>query len=402
MDAANLVRASQGRHQRHNWEAAAETRPFRAEAISRTMDDAVGDMLQSDLRSMRIGRRKNIVDVDVPGLMIFRHDLHQQYYNLDRPHVFDLRKQGWHKLPRLSSYLPVHTMSTCVITGGGGLLCLLDVCLPVVNRSLYICNPLTKRWRKLPSPPQLHLSFSVARRQTTVVVDKATKSYKIVLFVRSGELGKMFSLVYFSESNGWRLRELDDPSMDIVSIMAANNEDGDSNTGLLLILFGNCSTGRIGMGNFDVERSAWTHVAYIDTSNIEYHLDSYMMWYLRFMGTIVTCAGTLYLVVPWSIKKIFPCTWTIAILKIQELTTTKAEKLTEVDVEFVSNGDGKLLPFSWFTWESNGRHFIGMVEQRGFMLKYDVLSGVWSSCRIGRHDRIFVEAIPYEACEAEV
>lgn len=369
------------------------------------MDDVVGDMLQSDSRSMRTRRRKNTVDVDVPGLMIFRHDLHQQYYNLDRPHVFDLCKQGWHKLPRLSSYLPVHTMSTCVITGGGGLLCLLDTCLPVVNRSLYICNPLTKRWRKLPSPPQLHPSYSVARRQTAVVVDKAAKSYEIVLFVRSSELGKTCSLVYFSASNSWRLQELDDPDMDIVSVMATNNKDGDSNTRLLLILFGNCSTGRIGMGNFDVERSAWTHVAYIDTSIIGYHLDSYMMWYLRFTGTMVTCAGTFYLVVPWSIKRVFPCTWTIAILKIQEeLTTTKAERLTEVDVEFVSTGDGnKLLPFSSFAWESNGRHFIGMVDQRGFMLKYDVLSGVWSSCRIGRHDQIFVEASPYEASQlAEV
>jgi hypothetical protein len=238
-----------------------------------------------------------------------------------------------------------------------------------------------------------------------VVVDEATKSYEIVLFVRSSELGKTCSLVYFSASNSWRLQELDDPDMDIVSIMATNNKDGDSNTRLLLILFGNCSTGRIGMGNFDVERSAWTHVAYIDTSSIGYHLDSYMMWYLRFTGAMVTCAGTLYLVVPWSIKRVFPCTWTIAILKIQEeLTTTKAERLTEVDVEFVSTGDGnKLLPFASFAWESNGRHFIGMVDQRGFMLKYDVLSGVWSSCRIGRHDQIFVEANPYEASQlAEV
>lgn len=373
---------------------------FRAEAITRTMVDAVGDALKSIPRSVRIHRSL----IDVPGLMIFRHDLHQEYYNLERPLVFDLCKKGWHKLPKFSSYLPVRTMSTYVITGGGGLLCLLGTCLHVDNRSLYMCNPLTKRWRKLPPPPQLHPSFSVARRQSTVVVDKATNFYKIVFFLRSGELEKTCLLVYSSEFNIWRLQELDNPNMNIVSIMAANDEDGHSNTtSLLLVLFGNCSMGRIGMGNFDVDTCAWTNVAYIDAPSIGYELDSYMMWYVRFMGTIVTCAGTLYLVLPLSIAKVFPCTWTVVILKIQrESMTIKAEKLTKVDVELVSNEDGKLLPFSCFAWEANGGHFIGMVDQRGFMLKYDVLSGVWSRRRIGRHDHIFVEANPYEVCQAEV
>lgn len=394
---------------------------FRARAISTSMNNVVGDHILHGGESgfMRITGRE---EVDrVRGLMIIQHSRCRELsFNVDEPIAFNPCTQGWHKLPKISSYLPLRALSTHVIVGGGGLLCIGDLIspgrVPMPNKSLYICNPLTKQWRKLPYPP-CRLPYFSGNRGSILTADKATNSYRIVFLLRRA-VNKTCSLVYSSKTESWRLTEhcnqLD--NIRIISIVADDDENHGSSSsatrGPLRILVENCLTGRLGILGYDVEKASWTQqVAYIDA--VEPQLRLYpSMCHLRSVGTLLLTRVMMctYLVLPWSCsgKKGKPCTWSVVILKLvlqdeASKTSIKTEKVTEMmNIEATTDDDRRLLR-PWFSWKANGRHFISMIHRhKGFMLTYDILSGVWSSCRIGCLDQIVAEAIPYQACWAQV
>lgn len=231
-------------------------------------------------------------------------------------------------------------------------------------------------------------------------------------------LNKTCSFVYVSETESWRCTEhfnqLD--NIRTINIVADDDEIHGSSTSatcsLSRILVEICLTGRLGIQGYNVEKAAWTQqVAYIDAVNPQLRLYPYMMCHLRSVGTLLLTHAMMwtYLVLPWSCsgKKGKPCTWNLVILKLllQEeasQTSIETEKLTEMNTEATTDDDRRLRCPS-FSWIAKGRHFISLVHtQKGFMLAYDILSGVWNSCRIGCLDQIVAEAIPYQACWGQV
>lgn len=205
-------------------------------------------------------------------------------------------------------------MLTHVIVGGGGL-CIGDMIfpgqVPMPNKSLYICNPLTKQLRKLPYPPW-RLPYLSGNRGSIFMVEKATNSYRIVCLLRRA-LNKTCSFVYFSETESWRCTEYFNQLDNIrtINIVADDDENHGSSTSatcsLSRILVEICLTGWLGIQGYNVEKAVWTQqVAYIDAVNPQLRLYPYMMCHLRSVGTLLlthammwTCL-VLPLVLQWQ------------------------------------------------------------------------------------------------------
>ncbi|BBN07860.1 hypothetical protein MPTK1_4g06840 [Marchantia polymorpha subsp. ruderalis] len=106
--------------------------------------------------------------------------------------AYDSLLSKWHAVSL--NFLPLQ--ATEVVATCEGLLCL----RAEVSGSLFVCNPLTKRWRELPTM----LMKNQARGIVGMTVNKATKCYKIIVAGSNSDLYDRKTEVYDSATDSWK------------------------------------------------------------------------------------------------------------------------------------------------------------------------------------------------------
>jgi len=366
---------------------------FRARVLCNSLNDMVSNTTLMRARRDAKCNEGGGVEKEIGVPLLFQYD--ETGTVIDQPLVFSPRNGGWHKLPRLSSYNPLDPkLTTVVVCGGGGLICLGDLIEgSQIYRSLHVCNPLTKASKKLPDRP-FGFEYLNQWNFSIVLVNKATGSYKVVFLVESNPGGnpsnRSSSLVYCSKSGRW-VGGVHHGVDDIRTVGIAVDDTHPST--LLHVLVCGTRSWRDGIMSFNAEDLTWTTCVYIHDGG----LPATMV--VSNKHVILVCSGKFYVVIPWiqEVGDLFTCTFVV--LKVEGATF---KKLAEIHVD---DDDDPYLYWNdpWFMGKENDREFISLLHLKGNeMIKWDVLSGIRSSFPIGGQVIHNVVSARIELCPANL
>lgn len=163
--------------------------------------------------------------------------------------AFDTSTLQWHKIPSLS-FLPPQVK---YVEGGAGGLLFFSVNVQIEPVILYVCNPITRRWREL--PPMTHRRTPLVRH---MVVDKVANAYKIIVagnaeLSNSGQDDHRFlsTEVYDSRTNSWSITGSLPTKVDL-------NWSSAYSDGKLYCVANQLDSMRLGIINFDFEEGVWS------------------------------------------------------------------------------------------------------------------------------------------------
>ncbi|CAM6101836.1 unnamed protein product [Calypogeia fissa] len=163
--------------------------------------------------------------------------------------ALDTSTLQWHKIPPLS-FLPPQVK---YVEGGAGGLLFFSVNAQIKPVILYVCNPMTRCWRKL--PPMTHRRTPLVRH---MVVDKVTNTYKIIVagnaeLSNSGQDDHRFlsTEVYDSGTNSWSITGSLPPQVDLNWSSAYSN-------GELYCVANQLGSMRLGVITYNVQDGTWS------------------------------------------------------------------------------------------------------------------------------------------------
>ncbi|KDP38280.1 hypothetical protein JCGZ_05166 [Jatropha curcas] len=131
---------------------------------------------------------------DVSGLFLQFPDGRPSFISLD-PTSFGIPSDSLSFLPEQA----IDIRSTC-----NGLLCCQS---RHGNESYYICNPVTKNWRRLPNPNFYHPPGTAVALAFEPSVYNFTANYELICVVPLPESPVLHFEIYSSRSNSWRISE---------------------------------------------------------------------------------------------------------------------------------------------------------------------------------------------------
>ncbi|BBN20628.1 hypothetical protein MPTK1_Vg00985 [Marchantia polymorpha subsp. ruderalis] len=161
---------------------------------------------------------------------------------------FNSSSNRWHQMPSLA-FLPPHVKH---LDGGAGGLLLFSVGSHIHYLTLYVCNPMTRQWKRLPS--SMHKRTPILRH---MVVDRQMRGYKIVL------AGNIDFSTPGSERNYCTSTEVYDSTSDMwlkTSPLPLNvdlNWSSAYSDGLLYCVANEVGSSKLGITAYDVLQGVW-------------------------------------------------------------------------------------------------------------------------------------------------